>query len=87
MRIWAKEFADNRMIQDIVITNNENDTRTHKVFKALEEVCRIFDLSTPIWLDSNIADFKRHSKTRFTQDSFMEEISFDYLEFHVIEED
>lgn len=87
MRIWAKEFADNRMIQDIVITNNENDTRTHKVFKALEEVCRVFDLGTPIWLDSNIADFKRHSKTRFTQDSFMEEIPFDFLEFHVIEED
>ena len=87
MRIWAKEFADNRMIKDIVITNTENDTRTHKVFKALDEVCRAFDLSTPIWLDSNIADFQRHSKTRFTQDSFMEDIPFDFLEFHVIEED
>lgn len=87
MRIWAKEFADNRMLKDIVITNNEDDTRTHKVFHALDEVCRVFDLSTPIWLDSNITDFKRHSKTRFTQDSFMEEIPFDYLEFHVIEED
>ncbi len=87
MRIWAKEFADNRMLKDIVITNNEDDTRTHKVFHALDEVCRAFDLSTPIWLDSNITDFKHHSKTRFTQDSFMEEISFDYLEFHVIEED
>lgn len=87
MRIWAKEFADNRMIKDIVITNNENDTRTHKVFKAMEEVCHAFDLATPIWLDSNIEDFKRHSKTRFTQDSFMEEIPFDFLEFHVIEED
>ena len=87
MRIWAKEFADNRMIKDIVITNNEDDTRTHKVFKALEEVCRIFDLSIPLWLDSNISDFQRHSKTRFTQDSFMEEIPFDYLEFHIIEED
>jgi len=87
MRIWAKEFADNRMIKDIVITNNENDTRTHKVFQALDDVCHAFDLSTPIWLDSNISDFKRHSKTRFTQDSFMEEIPFDFLEFHVIEED
>lgn len=87
MRIWAKEFADNRMIKDIVITNNDEDTRTHKIFKAMDEVCHAFDLGTPIWLDSNIADFQRHSKTRFTQDSFMEDIPFDFLEFHVIEED
>lgn len=87
MRIWAKEFADNRLIKDIVITNTEDDTRTHKVFKALDDVCHAFDLSTPIWLDTNIEDFKRHSKTRFTQDSFIEEIPFDFLEFHVIEED
>jgi len=35
----------------------------------------------------NIADFKRHNKTRFTQDSFVESIDFDYLEIQIIEED
>ena len=45
------------------------------------------DLGTPIWLDMNIADFKRHNKTRFTQDSFVESIDFDYLEIQIIEED
>lgn len=35
----------------------------------------------------NIADFKRHYKTRFTQDSFVESIDFDYLEIQIIEED
>lgn len=47
----------------------------------------IFDLSHPIWLDSIIKDFKKHSRARFTKDSFTEEIQFDYLEIHVIEED
>lgn len=87
MRIWIKEFLDNRLIKDIVITNTEDDTRTHKVFRALEEACQAFDLSLPIWLESNITDFQVHAKTRFRQDSFIEEIPFDYLEFHVIEED
>ena len=32
-------------------------------------------------------EFKRHAKTRFYQDNFIEEIEFDYLEIHVIEED
>ena len=39
------------------------------------------------WLDANVAEFKRHAKTRFTQDSFIESIDFDFLEMHVIEED
>jgi hypothetical protein len=88
MRIWAKIFRDNHMLKDMVIENNDTSlSRTAKVFSALNEVCMQFDLSVPIWLDSNIADFKRNAKTRFRQDSFVESIPFDYLEFHVIEED
>ena len=87
MRIWAKEFRDNHMLCDTVIEYIDTDTRTHKVFRALEEVCHQFDLGQPIWLDKNIAEFKRHAKTRFDQDSFIETINFDYLEFQVIEED
>lgn len=88
MRIWAKTFENNHMIRDIVITNdNPSMTRTKKVFAALDEVCMAFDLSVPIWLDVNIMDFKRNAKTRFRQDSFVDHIDFDFLEFHVIEED
>lgn len=88
MRIWAKTFENNHMIRDIVITNDDPSmTRTKKVFAALDEVCMAFDLSVPIWLDVNIMDFKRNAKTRFRQDSFVDHIDFDFLEFHVIEED
>ena len=71
----------------VVCNDNYDMNRTKKVFDALDEVCHAFDLQTPIWLDININDFKRHSKTRFTQDSFVEHIDFDFLEIHVIEED
>ena len=37
-------------------------------------------------LDSNIDEFKRHAKTRFHQDNFVDSIEFDYLEIHIIEE-
>ena len=86
-RLWARTFKDNRMLQDTCITDGSADTRTHKVFRALDEVCYQFDLSRPIWLDTSISDFKRHGKVRFTQDNFVESIDFDYLEIHVIEED
>lgn len=86
-RLWAREFKDNRMLKDTVIKDDRDDTRTHKIFHALEEICLQFDLSKPIWLESTVSDFKRHSKTRFTQDNFIDEIEFDYLEIQVIEED
>lgn len=86
-RVWAKIFKDNHMVKDIVIKNDNNEmTRTKKVFAALDEVCIEFDLGKPIWLDSNIAEFKKVSKTRFNADNFIESIEFDYLEFHIIEE-
>ena len=87
MRIWVKEFKDNHLLKDTVIEDYSDSSRTKKVFDALEKACKDFDLSVPIWLELNISDFKRRAKTRFTQDSFIEIIEFDYLEFHVIEED
>lgn len=87
MRVWGKEIKDNHLLKDVVISNDENDTRTHKIFHALEKICLKFDLSKPIWLDSNVSDLQMHRKTRFTQDSFIETIPFDYLEFQIIEED
>ena len=87
MRIWAKIFRDNHLINDITVEDYSKETRTHKVFYALEKACVYFDLEKPIWLESNVRDFKRNAKTRFTKDSFIEDVPFDYMEFHVIEED
>lgn len=86
-RVWGKLFKDNRMLKDLTICDDSQDTRTHKVLHALDEMCYAFDLSKPIWLDSNVREFQRHAKTRFRQDSFVDEIDFDFLEFQVIEED
>lgn len=86
-RLWAKEFKNNRMLRDMVVCEEAEDTRTHKIFRALDEVCYAFDLSKPIWLDATIDEFKRHAKARFYQDNFVDMIDFDYLEIQVIEED
>lgn len=86
-RLWAKEFKNNRMLRDTVIADDSEDTRTHKIFRAMDQICYEFDLGKPIWLDATVAEFKRHSKARFRQDNFIEEIPFDYLEIQVIEED
>lgn len=87
-RLWGKIWKNNKMLQDVVITNNDTTlTRTKKVLEGLNQVCYTFDLGVPIWLDTNITEFQRVSKTRFYKDNFIETISFDSLEIQVIEED
>lgn len=75
------------MIRDMVVEDNSNVNRTKKIFDAIDKMCYEFDLGQPIWLESNISEFKRHAKVKFCQDSFIEGVDFDYLEMHVIEED
>jgi hypothetical protein len=87
-RIWGKIFKNNRLVKDTVICVDDPDlTRTKKVYKALDEICYEFDLAKPVWLKKNQQDFIKHARTRFNSDNFIEEIDFDYLDFHLIEED
>ncbi len=75
------------MLRDFMVEDESEETRTHKIFNAVEKVCYEFDLSKPVWLDSTVREFKKHGKARFTKDNFVDEIPFDFLEIHVIEED
>ena len=86
MRIWGKLWQDGHMLRDTVKEDFSEETRTHKILHLLREICMEFDLEVPQWLNSNISDFQKTAKTRFTKDSFIEEIDFDFLEFQVIEE-
>jgi len=85
-RLWVRLFKDNHMLKDTVICDDSFDTRTHLVMNSLEKACYEFDLAKPIWLNVNVKDFKMHSKCRFTKDSFIEDVDFDYMEIQVIEE-
>ncbi len=86
-RLWCKIFTNNHLIKDTVICDNSDLNRTKKIFNAIDEACLQFDLGRPIWLDSNIKTFRKHSKVKFLADNFIEDIDFDYLEIQVIEED
>lgn len=87
MRIWFKEWKSNHLLRDIVIEDDSDETRTHKIFNALDKCCMEFDLSRPIWLDSTVREFQKHSRARFLREAFVDEVDFDYLEIQVIEED
>ena len=85
-RLWGKLWRSNRLLKDTVICLDIDDTRTHKIFQALEDICQQWDLEKPIWLDANIREFRRSSRTRFTRDCFIENVDFDYLEIQILDD-
>ena len=86
-RMWIKLWKDNRLVKDLTAENAEPVNRTKKVFDAMDRACEAWNLPKPIWLQNNLKEFKKSSRTRFGQDSFIESVDFDWLELHVIEED
>ncbi len=85
-RLWIKLIRDNHLLKDMVVCDDSQETRTHKVFNAIEKATYELDLPKPIWLDSVVKDFQLHDKCRFTRDAFIEDVDFDYMEISVIEE-
>ena len=61
MKIWFKIWENTHLLKSETIEDDTEDTRTHKIFHALEEVCLKWDLGKPIWFDANIAEFQRHA--------------------------
>ena len=87
-RLWVKIIDSGKIVKNMTIEYSDSSlNRTKKIFHAIDEACYAYDLSKPLWLDKNISEFKKSSKTRFTKDNFVDEIGFDYLEIEVIEED
>ena len=81
-------IVSGKIVKNMTIENSDSSlNRTKKIFSAIAEVCYTYDLSKPIWLDKNINEFKKNSKTRFTKDNFVDDIDFDSLDIEVIEED
>lgn len=70
-RLWGKIWKDNRLLRDTVVEDDREDTRTHKIFKGLEEICYQMDLGNPIWLDSTIKDFKNTTKQDFIRTALL----------------
>ena len=86
-RLWIKEIKDNHLVKDTVVLLEGSQRRTLKIFEGLRLICLEFDLAVPVWLDTNVKEFQKIAKTRFRQDSFIEQIPFDYLELQIIEDD
>ena len=86
MTIWGTLIKDSKIIKSYTVTVEDTDTRTHRIFRAMDIMCEKLDISHPIWLETSISEFKKSSRTRFGADCFIEKCEFDYFSFQILDE-
>lgn len=85
-KLWAKKIKNNRIINSIVVKNKDNISLEEKRKKCMDEICKKFDLSIPIWLKNHDMDFSQFKYVVLYPEDFVDEIDFDKLEIELIDD-
>ena len=77
--LWVRMIKGHRIIKQATVPCFRDDP-----MEALQEALKELDLSRPLWLSKNQREWEEFGQTRFTQEHFVESISFDQLEIEYI---
>jgi len=88
MKFWGIIRTDHRVITDVIIPGLQkreymDDAQAEL---AINELCRLLDLSRPVILRKHFKEIKNFGRTVFKQPDFMEPIAFDAFEMEIIPE-
>ncbi len=81
-RLWIRLIRGHRAVGDITVACTVDRPQD-----ALREAMYELDLSMPVWLPRHQSDWDAFKLARFTQEHFMESITFDRMEVHYIAPD
>ena len=81
-RLWAKIINKHRIEQQQTAQCAWEDAE-----EALTELCHVFDIPRPIWLDKHHREFEEFRRTHFLPEHFMEDVPFQKLEIEFLEDD
>ncbi len=83
-RVWGILRKKQRIWRDVVVEVTGEDLDATQ--EAVGEICYKLDIPRPIWLDKNTSEIEQFGRTIFTQDHFVEPISFEKFEVEFLKE-
>lgn len=86
IKLWGKIITNNKLVYQEDVICKETLEYEEELKKCIIELCYKFDIQKPYWLRKNLLEYNKIKKTAFTQDNFIEEITFDKFEIEVLEE-
>lgn len=82
IRIWAKTYQKNKLIQSIIYERIDNFSR-ETFYLHIQEICHEMDIPTPVILNYHINNYINFNNCKFSKSDFVESVNFDKF---VIEE-
>ncbi|GHU67396.1 hypothetical protein FACS1894184_07160 [Clostridia bacterium] len=85
--LWCRIIKKHRIASQLTEPLDEaaSSVSLSAITDTLEEACRKLDVPRPIFLSKHEREYASHGKTYFTQDHFIERITFDRLEIEYID--
>lgn len=79
LKICGTIMKNNKIIRDIIVTSDINESYQENLKQCIIEICNKFDISKPYWLPMNLEEYNKKNKTSFNQNNFIDTIDFDKL--------
>ncbi len=84
MKVWATTVKGEKITRNIVW---EGDILSDNQFiSALQNICELMDIPTPISTNINYLNFVRFNTTKYLPRDFVESIDFNFLNLEIIPE-
>lgn len=80
-QLWARGIKKHRIVR------SETVELGNDVMEALGELCKLLDISRPMFLGKHEREWEQFGMTSFTKDNFADTIPFDKLEIERIDPD
>ena len=78
-RLWIRLIKRHKVVNSLMVPCTRNDPRA-----ALETALPTLDLSQPMWLSRNEADWAEYAMTRFKPEHFVDAVPFDSMEISYV---
>lgn len=85
MRLSGKLVKGTKTLKETLVEeNNESLSFRNMLEECLIKLCGELDIPVPLWLKKNTTEFARYRRTFFTNEQFVEKVSFDKFEIRLL---
>lgn len=85
-KMWGKKIKNHKIKESVDVSNGNNISQAERRDKCIGEICRLFDLSVPVWLEKHNREFEEYGHVTFYPGDFIDDIDFDKLEIELVDD-
>ncbi len=85
-RLWAKVIKNNKIINSIDVSNDDDISIEKKKSKCFSKIFNSLDISSPVWLSNHYNNFSEFKMVTFYKHDFIDTVDFDKLEIELLDD-